>query len=268
VAVAALVSEYLDRDFERLLATLTAPEIFWGRPGGAGSTPQLTARCARRGAIQALDVAGLHRWALSHDRLVVVRHAVGDFVPAHAVLIEVFGDGPADAGDEERLRRMVVLGAERTIEQDPAFAIRIMVDIADKALSAAINDPTTAVQVINYLGEALRRIGTADVSDSRFAGSLEGRRGLVIPVRSWEDYLALATTEIREYGGSSIQVMRRMRAMLEELLEEVPESRRVAVHDELTRLDATVARSFADSADLDRAGIADAQGMGGATPTG
>ena len=110
---------------------------------------------------------------------------------------------------------MVVLGPERTVEQDPAFAIRIMVDIADKALSAAINDPTTAVQVINYLGEALRMIGTADVSASRFTGGTAGRRGLVIPVRSWEDYLALATTEIREYGGSSIQVMRRLRAIWE-----------------------------------------------------
>ena len=121
---------------------------------------------------------------------------------------------------------MVVLGAERTIEQDPAFAIRIMVDIADKALSAAINDPTTAVQVLNYLGESLRMIGTIDVSESRFEGGVAGRQGVVMPVRGWEDYLALAITEIREYGASSIQVMRRMRAMLEELLEEVPERRR------------------------------------------
>jgi uncharacterized membrane protein len=267
VAVAALVSEYLERDFEHLIATLTAPEIFWGRPGETGGTPQLVARCTRRGAIQAIDVRGLGAWALSHDRLVIVRHAVGDFVPAHAVLVEVFGDGPDDPGEEDRLRRMVVLGAERTIEQDPAFAVRILVDIADKALSAAINDPTTAVQVINYIGESLRMIGTADISESRFSGGTAGRRGVVIPVRGWEDYLALATTEIREYGGSSIQVMRRMRAMLEELLEEVPELRRAAVRDELARLDTTVARSFADSVDLDRARTADSQGMGGATPT-
>ena len=164
---------------------------------------------------------------------------------------------------------MVVLGAERTIEQDPAFAIRIMVDIADKALSAAINDPTTAVQVINYLGEALRMIGTADVSELfRFEGGTEGRRGVVIPVRSWEDYLALATTEIREYGASSIQVMRRMRAMLEELLEEVPEERREAVREELARLEFTVDHSFSGTADFDRAHVADPQGMGGAQPSG
>ena len=234
------------------------------RRAAAGSSPA----AARRGAIQAIDVAGLYAWAQSTGRLVVVRHAVGDFVPAHAVLIEVFGGGPATAGDDERLRRMVVLGAERTIEQDPAFAIRIMVDIADKALSAAINDPTTAVQVINYLGESLRMIGTIDVSESHFVGAVSGRQGVVMPVRGWEDYLALAVTEIREYGATSIQVMRRLRAMLEELLAEVPEERRVAVRDELARLDATVARSFADSVDFDRARAADPQGMGGAQLTG
>jgi uncharacterized membrane protein len=268
VAVAALVSDYLHRDFERLTATLAAPGIFWGRPGRDGEPPLLVARAERHGAIQAIDVAGLHGWAQRHERLVVVGHAVGDFVPARAVLVEVYGVGEADERDEARLRRMVVLGAERTIEQDPAFAIRIMVDIADKALSAAINDPTTAVQVLNYLGESLRMIGTVDTSESRFEGRrTSGRAGLVIPVRGWEDYLALAVTEIREYGASSIQVMRRMRSMLEELLEELPERRRTAVRDELDRLDATVARSFAESVDLDRARTADPQGMGGAQPS-
>jgi uncharacterized membrane protein len=268
VAVAALVSGYLHRDFERLIATLTAPGIFWGRPGADSGSPMFVARAARYGAIQAIDVAGLLGWSQRHDRLVVLHHAVGDFVSAHAALVEVYGDGAVDPGDAERLRRMVVLGTERTIEQDPAFAIRIMVDIADKALSAAINDPTTAVQVLNYLGEGLRMIGAADISESRFEGVTAGRRGVVIPVRSWEDYLALATTEIREYGASSIQVMRRMRSMLQELLEEVPERRQMAVRDELARLDATVARSFADSVDLDRARTADPQGMGGAQPAG
>jgi uncharacterized membrane protein len=266
VAVAALVSDYLHRDFARLLAALTAPGIYWGRPGEVGGSPQLVASCVRRGAIQAIDVAALHAWALRHDRLVVVRHAIGDFVPAGAVLIEVFGDGATDPADAERLRRMVVLAPERTIEQDPAFAIRIMVDIAGKALSAAINDPTTAVQVINYLGDALRMIGSADVSESRFTGGTRGRRGLVIPVRSWEDYVALATTEIREYGASSIQVMRRLKAMLEELLAAVPEPRRPAISEELARLDVTVARSFAESVDLDRARTADPQGLGGTGP--
>jgi len=138
-----------------------------------------------------------------------------------------------------------------------------MVDIADKALSAAVNDPTTAVQVIDHLGDVLRLIGEIDLSRSRWTDERDATVGLVFPIRSWEDYLTLATTEIRCYGASAIQVMRRMRAMLEELHDEVREEHRSAIDEELARLDATVARSFADSVDIDRASIADPQGMGG-----
>jgi uncharacterized membrane protein len=160
---------------------------------------------------------------------------------------------------------MIVLGDERTIEQDPAFAIRIMVDIADKALSPAINDPTTAVQALNHLSDVLRLVGTTDLSRSRWHADHAARTGLIIPARSWEDYLTLGVTEIREYGSTSIQVMRRMRAMLEELREEVRAEHRPAVEEELALLQVTVARTFADSVDLDRANTADPQGIGGRT---
>ena len=87
-------------------------------------------------------------------------------------------------------------------------------------------------------------------------------------MRLWEDYLTLGTTEIREYGATTIQVMRRLRAMLEELRGEVRPEHRAAVEDELARLDATVARSYGDSVDLDRASIPDAQGIGGRESSG
>ena len=73
------------------------------------------------------------------------------------------------------------------------------------------------------------------------------------------------TKEIREYGSTAIQVMRRMRAMLEELRDEVRAEHRPAVEEELARLEMTVARTFADSVDLDRANTADPQGIGGQT---
>jgi len=195
----------------------------------------------------------------------VLCHQVGDFVPAGAKLIETYDGAAPGTRAEGRLRNMIVLGDERTVEQDPAFAIRIMVDIADKALSPAVNDPTTAVQALDHLSDVLRLIGTADFSRSRWRGEDAVRTGLVIPARSWEDYLALGVTEIREYGSTAIQVMRRMRAMLEELRDEVRPEHRLAVEEELARLQATVARTFADSVDLDRANTADPQGIGGRT---
>ena len=94
----------------------------------------------------------------------MLRHPIGDFVSAGAVLIELYGRDPGPEA-EERVRSLVALGVERTIEQDPAFAVRIMVDIAIRALSPAVNDPTTAVQVLDHLEDLLRMVGQTDLSD-------------------------------------------------------------------------------------------------------
>jgi len=178
------------------------------------------------------------------------------------VLFEVFGDpGPSDDA-KHALRGLVALGLERTIEQDPAFALRVMVDVAGKALSPAVNDPTTAVQVLDYLGDSLRLIGRADrTAPAWHAGA--ATQGVVIPVRRWEDFLALGVTEIREFGSTSIQVLRRLRAVLEKLLQDVRPENRGAVQAELARLDATVESGFSGSIDSDRARVADSQGLGG-----
>jgi uncharacterized membrane protein len=269
VAVAVLVADYVHRDYRRYEAALAAaPDIFWGAFEPAQESPSLVVCSEKAGSIQAVDVKGLLRWARREQRLVAVRHSIGDFVPAGTVLFEVYGGGPASPGQERRLGNMVALGAERTIEQDPAFAIRIMVDIAEKALSPAVNDPTTGVQVLNHLSEVLRVIGTVDLWGSRWIGEREGRTGIVTPVREWHEYLALATTEIRQYGAGSVQVMRRLRALLEELRDEVLPRHRAAVDEELARLDATVAERWGDSVDFDRARRADVQGMGGRLVTG
>ena len=87
--------------------------------------------------------------------------------------------------------------------------------------------------------------------------------GLVIPIRRWPDYLTLSVTEIREYGETSIQMVRRLRAMLEELSESVLPERQSAVLRELERLDRSVARRWGETVDVDLASRADRQGVGG-----
>src|SRR5947209_19145536 len=130
---------------------------------------------------------------------------------------------------------MVALGVERTIEQDPGFAIRIMVDIAIKALSAAINDPTTAVQAMDHLEDTLLFLGKTDLEHRVQYRDRDGRLRLVMPVASWSDFLSQAVTEIREYGASSVQVMRRLRAMLDVLHAEVRPPYRAAGDEERRR---------------------------------
>ncbi len=265
VAVAALVHEYFRRNFAYEVDRAAHPEVFIGVLDAGGEAPSITVRSPRPGAIQGVHADALVRWARKEDCLIVLRHAIGDFVPSGATLIDVYGGGAHGARAERHLADMVALGDERTIEQDPAFAIRILVDVANRALSPAVNDPTTAVQVLDYLGETLRLVGTTELPVSAWDSNGRDRphRGVVVPARSWEEYLALTVNEIREYGNGGIQIMRRMRALLQELHAEVRPECRAAVRDELARLDATVAQSFGDSVDLDRASAADTQGIGG-----
>jgi uncharacterized membrane protein len=263
VYVASLGVGYVHREFARLVEALDASDVFAGPYSPDGLVPSLVVRSTSAGAIQAIDIDGLVSWARKHDCLLVLQHHVGDFIPTHATLVKVYGNR-SDMTGERKLRGMVALGTERTVEQDPAFAVRVVVDVAAKALSAAINDPTTAVQVLDELSEVLRTIGTTDLEHAQLPEDDPHPRGLVIPMRSWDNYLALAVTEIRLYGSSAIQVVRRLRAMLEQLRGEVPPPNVPAVDQELARLDATVRDTFGKSIDLDRALIADTEGIGAA----
>ncbi|HEY7206710.1 MAG TPA: DUF2254 domain-containing protein [Gaiellaceae bacterium] len=263
VAVTALVAELGRGAFADLMGQSRHSESL-SEPV-SGEDPALVVRSRHAGSIQAIDTEGLVRFARERECLLVFRHAVGDFVPSGAALIDVRADRAeaVSPSDGTLLRGMVALGIERTIEQDPAFAVRVMVDVAIRALSPAVNDPTTAVQVLNHLEETLRMIGTTDLSGGARFGDEQGRLRLTLPVRHWEDYLSLALTEIREYGAAAIQVMRRLRALLEELAEAVLSENRAAVEAELARLDASVREGFGDTVDADRAREADQQGIGG-----
>jgi uncharacterized membrane protein len=137
-----------------------------------------------------------------------------------------------------------------------------MVDIASRALSPGINDPTTAIQVLDLLAETLRFVGTAELAAEGDAATASDH-SVSMPLQGWEEYLALGVTEIRQFGAGSIQVLRRLRAMLLELEELVPPERRPAVREQLRRLDATAERSFGSTEDHDLARRADVQGIGG-----
>jgi uncharacterized membrane protein len=261
VAVAAFVAAAGRRTLLRSVHSAARRTPAGGSDGrdSALGQPSLVVRSTHPGAIQAISSQGLLAMARRHDCFLVVR-PIGDFVPAGASMIEVFGASPPA---ERALRDMVALGHERTIEQDPAFALRIMVDIAIRALSPAVNDPTTACQVVDYIEDFLRVTeSVVDDSPIRLADD-RGHTRVVIPVRRWDDYLTLGVTEIREYGARSTQVARRLRAMLEELRAEMRSEHRPSIDAELARLEVIIQGSLAGSADLDLARESDEQGIGG-----
>jgi uncharacterized membrane protein len=209
--------------------------------------------------IQAVDAKGLAALAKREGVVFVLAVAVGDMVADGLPLLRVHGGARAVA--ERRLRRLIRLGAERTFEQDPKYALRILADIAIKALSPAINDPTTAVQALDQIEDLLLRLGRCRLEPGRVRDA-SGRLRLVFPVPSWNDFLVLALDEIRYCGASSIQVMRRMRALLLALIEHVPAERQPALRRYLGRLDDGIVRTFQDAADRKDALAEDRQGLG------
>jgi uncharacterized membrane protein len=140
--------------------------------------------------------------------------------------------------------------------------IRLLVDIAIKALSPAINDPTTAVQAIDQIEDLLGRLGQRELD----AGNVRDSNGVlrvVLPMPTWEDYITLAFDEIRQFGASSIQIMRRLRSALVDLTEMLPSPDRAdAVRRHLTHLDLTVECSPFDEEDRAMARQEDRQGLG------
>jgi uncharacterized membrane protein len=267
VAVAALVAGAGRRVIE---ASPVRPSMATGVADRALSSmwsaaPSSVVGVARSGAIQAIDERGLVAFARRTQCVLVLAHSVGDFVATGAGLVEVYGTAPHTT--QRRLRRMFVLGRERTIEQDPAFALRVLVDIAIRALSPAVNDPTTAVQLLDYIEDLLLVIGRRELGGRGELRDADGRTLVVVPVRRWEDFLELGVTEIRQYGATSVQVPRRLRALLEELRAGVRPEHRGAVDAELYKLEASIAEGFPAGADRALAGASDRQGIGGPAPT-
>jgi uncharacterized membrane protein len=212
------------------------------------------------GAVLAIHLVGLMNKAVKSDCVIEVIPQVGDFIAGGDPLVRVFGD--ASSLSEEELRNSVAIGHERTLDQDPMFAFRIIVDIASKALSPAINDPTTAVLAIDQLHHLLRDIGKRYLAEGQEKDA-QGQLRLIYRTPEWEDFVQLGTTEIRQYGRDSIQVQRRLRAMLEDLMETLPSHRHPVLQKELALLGTSLKRAFPDLDDQMLAESGDLQGMGG-----
>ncbi len=199
--------------------------------------PSVTKTVASRddpGVLQAVDIDRLEELAQEASVILELVAPIGESVPGHAPLVNVHGGGTVD---DDAVREAISLGVERTMDQDPAFGFRQLVDVAVRALSPGINDPTTAHLVVDQLHDLLRRLaGRAMPTAERYAP--DGVLRVIVPVPGWTDYLRLATDEIVSYGAESVQVMRGLRRMLDDLATVVSGERLSAVRRLLARLPA------------------------------
>lgn len=241
------------------------PDALGNRTADEGAAPPetgtLVAYAGPSGVLSALDREALLRTASAGDATVEVALPVGAFVHDGATLFHVHGTTELP---RRELLRAAIVAEERTLVQDPAFAIRAIVDIAIRALSPAVNDPTTAVQGLDVLEAILHRLAGRELG----AGLIRDASGtprVRCPAPDWTDLLDLALTEIRAYGAGAHQVTRRLRALLEDLRDAVPPDRQPAVEAQLALLDAAVARAHPDPAERTLASTADHMGLGGTT---
>jgi len=212
--------------------------------------------------VVAVNVETLVAEAEKAKRVIELAPQVGDFVGSGEPLFMLHG--AADAVDERKLRASVVFGDERTMEQDPLFTFRILVDIAIKALSKAINDPTTAVLAIDQLHRLLRSAGKRNLRTDQILDRA-GKLLVIFRTPNWEEFVHLAFSEIRFYGAENIQIARRLRAMIVNLTETLPAERHSALRKELELLDRTIEKLYVLPEDLKLARIPDRQGLGGSS---
>jgi len=215
---------------------------------------------ATSGVVLIVDVKTLMAEAERANGVIEFVPQVGDFVAAEDPLFNLYGG--AGATDSDALYQTIIFGSERTLDQDPTFAFRIIIDIALRALSPAINDPTTAVLAIDQLHRLLRMVGKRHLGTDEILGQ-SGELRVIFRTPNWEDFVTLSFSEIRSCGSSNLQIVRRLRAMIENLIQTLPGHRHPALQKELGLLDRVIEKHFIYEEELALARIADTQGLGG-----
>ena len=212
----------------------------------------LVLKAPSAGYLVRVDEAAIGSAAEGDGRVVELLPTIGDFVPEGGPLARLSGDWDRDAADE--VTRAIGIGQERTLDQDVAFGFRQLVDIAVRALSPGINDPTTAVQALDRIHDLLRRLARRWFPPEHRV--TDGAVHLVVPRPLWPDFVRLALDEIRIAGEGQVQVARRLAVVLADLLEVSPADRRGPLLAQRSALEASVARAFPDA--LDRADVGEA----------
>lgn len=185
---------------------------------------------------------------------------LGDFVPADAPLFLIHGE-PTNL-DEKKLRKALIVKMEPTLDEDVAYGIRLLVDIAERSLSdSPFQDPTTAVQAIDRLHDILRQLVRRPFPDGRYRDEAGVVRLTVSPL-SWDDFLILAFEEIRLAGAGSPQVARRLRAALVDLRSLSPDDRVDVIDQQLQLLTASTAQAVEQDWDVGFAVTPDRKGIG------
>jgi uncharacterized membrane protein len=182
-------------DEERLRAEVSAA----GRPTLAAKT----------GYVDAIDGRRLARVAREHEVVILLRRLPGDFVMEGDVLALVWPGSPLPAAVVTAIRKSYLLSVQRSLAQDVGFGINQLVEIALRALSPAINDPLTAINCLDRIGDSLRLLVASDRAPTLLRDD-DGKVRLFFMPAGFADLADAGLSPIRQYGRNSVMVLLRL----------------------------------------------------------
>jgi uncharacterized membrane protein len=241
--VSALI-ELVGKDTRKLI-----DRIYPDKGGDGSSSPgsDRVVSASESGVITTIGHDHLIEEARRAGCLLELVPGLGEFVPAGAPLFLVQGD--RSKLDEKRLAEGLILKLEPTLDQDAAYGLRMLVDIAERSLSdSPFQDPTTAVQAVDRLHDCLRQLARRPFPDGVYRDEA-GEVRLVVPTMNWEAYVRLAFDEIRMAGAGSPQVARRLKSALTDLKSVAPADRVPILEQQLELLETATTSLMDDERD-------------------
>ncbi|HEU5408784.1 MAG TPA: DUF2254 domain-containing protein [Nitrospira sp.] len=209
----------------------------------------------RSGYIQEVAPKALVEMATQKDLVIRFVKSVGHHVVAGTPIACAWYQSadhlPAEPGLQEAIRDSVQIGFERTMLQDVPFGIRRLVDIGNRALSSAINDPYTATQAVHHLSEVLCVLARRRLDD-RLYRDAHGTVRVAIPFPDFSDYLQLGTGQIRRFGAKEPAVARSLIQLLKNVCSSTTrEDRRMAAARHIRLVLEEAKREITQPADIE-----------------
>ncbi|MEV0090967.1 DUF2254 domain-containing protein [Streptomyces sp. NPDC050738] len=254
------VGQVVDRIAREAFRTLALQPGTWDAAWEIPAETGVVRHAGRAGVLRDVNIARLVLMARRHGLAVRLIPRIGDFVVPGAPLLSVHG-GAVPRRASMTVRSSVSVAAERTFHQDLGFGLRQLSDIALKALSPAVNDPTTAVQCLDRIMQLLASVAMQPLGAVQHRDA-KGDVRLVQPVPEWTDLVNLGLAEVRGCAIGSPQVTRRLMAVLDDLVELAPAGRRGVLMHHRELLVRAVERVVPEPADRVFALTPDHQGIG------
>jgi uncharacterized membrane protein len=167
----------------------------------------------RRGYLQQLDEQGLAAWAAEHDTAILLLVRPGDYVFPGTPLAVMM---PPVEGADRAIRNATALGPQRVSNADMGFAVRQLVEVAVRALSPGINDPHTAISVLDRLGAALCDIKSLYLPTG--VSIRKGRPVLVVPHIQYDQLINTMFHTIRQNAARNAAVLIRQLEVLTQVV--------------------------------------------------